>query len=206
MCLQRCWGPCRERRPGRGPDACAEVTGAVGGVRSVPAQGTFLPSPPSAGRAGGPCERPRGPPAGDQPRARVCRGRLLPRGRAQPPRRTRGRLTLFSRPSMASMPLWLRYSSRRFTRHCRPSILVSRLLCGESQQLSGRVGCGGNGFGAGRSHRHSTRKGPERGSQREQGRRSQPAGPGSRSCTRGQGLYAELGGLDALGEGRPRLT
>lgn len=53
------------------------------------------------------------------------------------PRQTSTHLTLFSRPSMTSMPLWLRYSSLRFTRLCRPSILVSRLLCKrESQQLS----------------------------------------------------------------------
>lgn len=48
---------------------------------------------------------------------------------------------------MTSMPLWLRYSSRRFTRLCRPSILVSRLLCRESQNgvrpgASGEQGCG----------------------------------------------------------------
>lgn len=57
------------------------------------------------------------------------------------PGQTSGRLTLFSRPSMTSMPLWLRYSSRRFTRLCRPSILVSRLLCGrEGQQPSEQRG------------------------------------------------------------------
>lgn len=52
-------------------------------------------------------------------------------------------LTLFSRPSRTSMPLWLRYSSRRLTRPCSPSILVSRLLCrGKSRQPSGlREGC-----------------------------------------------------------------
>lgn len=46
-------------------------------------------------------------------------------------------LTLFSRPSITSIPLWLRYSSRRFTKLCRPSIFVSRLLCrGESKSIS----------------------------------------------------------------------
>lgn len=73
----------------------------------------------------------------------VLLARCLPlKPHAHPPRWTRGRLTLFSRPSITSMPLWLRYSSLRFTRLCRPSILVSLLLWKESRQPSEScVGC-----------------------------------------------------------------
>lgn len=56
--------------------------------------------------------------------------------------RRHGRLTLFSRPSMTSIPLWLRYSSRRFTRLCSPSIFVRRLLCRRERdsRLAGGAG------------------------------------------------------------------
>lgn len=50
----------------------------------------------------------------------------LPKG--QQFRRAFGLLTLFSSPSMTSMPLLLRYNSRKFTKLCSPSILVRRLL------------------------------------------------------------------------------
>lgn len=60
--------------------------------------------------------------------------------RAHPPRWTKGRLTLFSRPSITSMPLWLRYSSLKFTRLCRPSILVSLLLW-EGEPTAVRIMC-----------------------------------------------------------------
>lgn len=45
-------------------------------------------------------------------------------------------LTLFSSPSMTSMPLWLRYNSRKFTKLCSPSILVRRLFCKSSRLFS----------------------------------------------------------------------
>lgn len=133
-----------------------------------------LPTPASPPQAGGPGKRPRycwGPQcaalaphspggerrlhelharpsvSGDDLEHRPLEVTSLLQNRTHPhrPGHTSTCLTLFSRPSMTSMPLWLRYSSRRFTRLCRPSILVSRLLCKtEGQQPQKSRGEGTN--------------------------------------------------------------
>lgn len=179
--------------PQRGPlGACAEVTLAVG-----KASAWYPFRVLSCLSKGGGATLSAGLEDTRDPRRHVCwrpalrlsvaRPSACTRGCAHPPRQTSGRLTLFSRPSMTSMPLWLRYSSCRFTRLCRPSILVSRLLWeGEPTAVTSGGGRRGNSFWERVPSLAFHSKGARtRLPQREKGQRFQPAVLGYSSRTRG---------------------